>query len=74
MHRYVQGDAAFASPGIYEFLEADDFPYAIRLKGNAVLQDCIAHLRTCSVGSLPNHVRRYYQSRRRPVVSEKWFF
>jgi hypothetical protein len=62
LRRHFRGDAAFASPGIYEFLEAEDFLYAIHLKANAVLQDCIAHLLTRPVDRLPNHVRRYYAS------------
>jgi hypothetical protein len=62
LRRYFRGDAAFAAPDIYEFLEAEGFLYAIRLKGNAVLQECIAHLLTRPVGRPPNHVRRYYAS------------
>ena len=30
LRRYFRGDAAFASPEVYEFLEAEDFSYAIR--------------------------------------------
>tara|TARA_B100000315_G_scaffold32143_1_gene27159 strand:- start:121 stop:1266 length:1146 start_codon:yes stop_codon:yes gene_type:complete len=59
---YFRGDAAFASPDIYEFLEAEGFLYAIRLKANKILQGCIAHLLTRPVGRPPNHVRRYYAS------------
>ncbi|MBT3659843.1 MAG: IS1380 family transposase, partial [Rhodospirillaceae bacterium] len=50
---YFRGDAAFASPDIYEFLEAEGFLYAIRLKANAVLQQCIAHLLTRPIGRPP---------------------
>ena len=32
--RYFRGDAAFANPNIYRFLEDEDYFYAIRLKGN----------------------------------------
>jgi hypothetical protein len=35
--RYFRGDAAFADPNIYCFLEAEDYFYAIRLKGNNIL-------------------------------------
>ena len=59
LRRYFRGDAAFAAPDIYEFLEGEGFLYAIRLKANAVLQECIAHR---PVGRQPNHVRRYYAS------------
>ena len=42
LRRYFRGDAAFASPDIYEFLESEDFLYAIRLPKNQVLQARIA--------------------------------
>src|SRR5580693_4010597 len=38
---YFRGDAAFANPQIYEFLEAEGMGYAIRLPTNRVLQDKI---------------------------------
>ena len=41
---YFRGDAAFASPKMYEYLEAEGFLYAIRLSTNQVLQESIAHL------------------------------
>ena len=59
---YFRGDAAFASPKIYDYLEAEGFLYAIRLPMNQVLQESIAHLLTHPVGRPPNHVRRYYAS------------
>lgn len=62
VRRYFRGDAAFASPDLYEFLEAEGYKYAIRLKANAVLQASIAHLLTRPVGRPPNHVRRFYAS------------
>ena len=43
LRRYFRGDAAFASPEVYEFLEAEDFSYAIWLPANKVLQCSIAH-------------------------------
>ena len=80
--RYFRGDAAFALPGIYEFLEAEGFRYAIRLPANKVLQDSIAHLLKRSVGRPPNHVQRYYASfsyqagswdrKRRVVAKVEW--
>lgn len=42
LRRYFRGDAAFASPDIYEFLEAEGYTYAIRLMANAVLRESIA--------------------------------
>jgi len=82
LRRYFRGDAAFASPDIYEFLEAEGYTYAIRLKANAVLQECISHLLTRPVGRPPNHVRRAYASfsyqagswdrKRRVVAKVEW--
>ena len=46
LRRYFRGDAAFALPGLYEFLEAENYKYVIRLKANKVFQECIAHLLT----------------------------
>src|ERR671928_418117 len=44
--RYFRGDAAFASPEVYRFLEAEGYGYTIRLPANAVLQRSISHLLT----------------------------
>ena len=60
--RYFRGDAAFANPDIYEFLEAEGMGYAIRLPTNRVVQDKIGHLLTRPVGRPPLEVRRYYAS------------
>jgi hypothetical protein len=60
--RYFRADAAFASPEVYEFLEAEDYGYVIRLPTNAVLQRRIAHLLTRPVGRPPHEVRRFYAS------------
>ena len=57
---FFRGDAAFALPDIYEFLEAEGFGYAIRLPANTVLQGNIAHLLKRPVGRPPKEVRRYY--------------
>ncbi len=82
LRRYFRGDAAFASPDIYEFLEAEGFLYVIRLPTNPILQKSIAHLLTRPVGRPPNHVRRYYASfsyqagswdrKRRVVAKVEW--
>ena len=82
LRRYFRGDAAFASPDIYEFLEAEGYTYAIRLKANAVLQESIAHLLSRPVGRPPNHVRRFHASfsyqagtwdrKRRVVAKVEW--
>ena len=80
--RYFRGDAAFASPDIYEFLEAEGYTYAIRLIANAVLQESIAHLLSRPVGRPPIHVRRFHasfsnqagswSSKRRVVAKVEW--
>jgi hypothetical protein len=41
---YFRGDAAFANPEIYDFLEAEGMGYAIRLPANRVLQRKIGYL------------------------------
>jgi hypothetical protein len=47
---YLRGDAAFASPDIYEYLEDNSILYAIRLKANNNLHREIDHLMTRPVG------------------------
>jgi hypothetical protein len=59
---YFRGDAGFAMPKVYEFLEAQGMGYTIRLPVNRVLQDKIAHLLKRPVGRPPQEVRRYYSS------------
>ena len=82
LRRYFRGDAAFASPDIYEFLETEGYKYTIRLKANAILQDRIASLLTRPVGRPPHHVVRTYASfsyqagswdrKRRVVAKVEW--
>ena len=60
--RYLRGDAAFASPEFYAFLEAEGFLYAIRLPENQVLQRRISHLLARPVGRPSQHIKRYYVS------------
>ncbi len=62
LRRYFRGDAAFASPDIYEYLEAEGFGYAIRLPANSVLQGYVAHLLRRPKGRPPMEVRRYFAS------------
>jgi hypothetical protein len=57
---YFRGDAAFANPEIYEFLEAEGIGYTIRLPANTVLQNRVGHLLKRPVGRPPHEVRRYY--------------
>jgi len=60
--RYFRGDAAFADPNIYCFLETEDYFYAIRLKGNNILYGHIEHLLTRPVGRPPKKPIVQYHS------------
>jgi hypothetical protein len=68
---YFRGDAAFANPDIYEFLEVEGMGYAIRLPANRVLQEEIGYLLKRPVGRPPHEVRRYYASFRYQAQSWK---
>src|ERR671938_2056774 len=61
-HLYFRGDAAFASPEVYDLLEAEGASYTIRLPANQVLQNKIGYLLKRPVGRPSNEVRRYYAS------------
>ena len=41
---YFRADARFATPEVYEFLEAERIKYAVRLPTNRVLQERIGYL------------------------------
>ena len=58
VRKYFRGDAAFAKPEIYEYLEEKGFLYAIRLPANQVLQEKIEHLLTRPVGRPPQKTHR----------------
>ena len=80
---YFRGDAAFASPSLYEYLESEGMLYAIRIKANQVLQDSIAHLLRRPIGRPPKYVQRFYASfsyragswdrKRRVVAKVEWY-
>jgi hypothetical protein len=59
---YFRGDAAFANPEIYEFLEAEGIGYTVRLPANNILQGRIGYLLNRPVGRPPHEVRRYFAS------------
>jgi hypothetical protein len=59
---YFRGDAAFAKPEMYEFLEAEGIGYTIRLPANTVLQNRIGHLLKRPIGRPPHEVCRFYAS------------
>src|SRR5438067_2148780 len=79
---YFRGDAAFANPDIYEFLEAEGVGYVIRLPANRILQEEIGYLLKRPAGRPPHEVRRYYASlsyqaqswtkQRRVVTKVEW--
>ena len=79
---YFRGDAAFAAPEMYQYLEAEGFLYAIRIPKNQILQESIGHLLTRPVGRPPKGVLRYYASfsyqagswdrKRRVVAKVEW--
>ena len=58
---YFRGDAAFASPNIYEYLEDKGILYAIRIPANDVLYEDIDHLTTRPVGRPPRN-REYFST------------
>ena len=57
-----RGDAAFAMPSMYEYLESEGIEYAIRLPANQILQTEIAHLLKRPVGRPPHYVQRLYRA------------
>ncbi len=64
-----RGDAAFAQPNMYEFLEAEGIDYAIRLPANQVLQERIGDLLRRPVGRPAHYVQRFYRSFRYQAAS-----
>lgn len=54
LRRFFRGDAAFARPEVYEYLEFERYLYAIRLPANEVLQREIEPLLTRPVGRPSN--------------------
>ena len=80
--RFFRGDAAFALPDLYDYLEVEGYKYTIRLKANSVLQGHIAHLLKRPVGRPPRYVHRFYASfsyqagswsrKRRVVAKVEW--
>jgi len=60
--RFFRGDAAFANPNVYRYLEAEGYFYAIRLIGNPILHHKIEHLMTRPVGRPPKKPIVQYHS------------
>jgi hypothetical protein len=82
VRKYFLGDAAFAKPEIYEYLEENGLLYAIRLPVNDVLYDEVKHLLTRPVGRPSRkpvvwfHDFKYqaasWKKRRRVVAKVEW--
>ena len=82
VRKYFRGDAAFAKPEIYEYLEEKGFLYAIRLPANEVLQGEIRHLLTRPVGRPPqkpivwfsdfNYQAASWERPRRVIARVEW--
>jgi hypothetical protein len=80
--KFFRGDAAFAIPELYTFLEAEGYQYAIRLKSNGLLEREIEHLLTRPMGRPPkkpivrNHDFMYqaasWDKARRVVAKVEW--
>lgn len=81
--KYLRGDAAFAIPELFDYLEANEFGYAIRLRANKVLERRIAHLLRRRSGRSSNQVERHYANftyqakswskPRRVVAKVEWY-
>jgi hypothetical protein len=67
--RFFRGDAAFADPKMYRYLEAERYFYAIRLKRNQILYDKVKHLLTRPVGRPPKNPIVLYHSFRYQAAS-----
>ena len=67
--RFFRGDAAFADPNMYRYLEAERYFYAIRLKDNQILQKKIEHMLTRPVGRPPKKPIILYHSFRYQAAS-----
>ncbi|MDP5878247.1 MAG: IS1380 family transposase [Dehalococcoidia bacterium] len=60
IRRFFRGDAAFARPELYEYLELEGYLYAIRLPANEVLYREIEPFLTRPVGRPPNRPIVWY--------------
>ena len=81
--KFFRGDAGFAAPDIYRLLEHEGYGYAIRLKGNPILERKIEHLLNRPMGRgnpMPDvryHDFEYeagsWSKSRRVVAKVTWF-
>jgi len=80
--KFFRGDAAFADPEVYRYVEGAGYWYAIRLPGNNVLYEAVNHLLRRPVGrpsrepKVLYHSFRYqarsWQKTRRVVAKVEW--
>jgi hypothetical protein len=71
IRHFFRGDAGFADPDVYRYLEAEGYFYVIRLKGNQILYNNIEHLLTRPVGRPPKKPIILYHSFRYQAASWK---
>jgi hypothetical protein len=62
IEKYFRGDAAFAIPELYGYLEEEGYSYAIRLKSNNNLSEKVSHLLTRPVGRPSRKPKVFYHS------------
>ena len=67
--RFFRGDAAFADPRIYRYLEAEGYFYVIQLRSNAVLYEKVEPLLTRPVSRPPKKPIVLYHSFRYQTAS-----
>jgi len=60
--KFFRGDASFAGPDLYRFLEEEKLSYAVRLPANENLQREIEHLLTRPVGRPSKQPKVFYHS------------
>ena len=68
---FFRGDAGFADPHIYRFLEAEGYFCVVRLKGNQIVYNNIEHLLTRPVGRPPKKPIVLYHNFRYQAASWK---
>jgi len=72
LRRYLRADGAFARPELYQYLEQEEFKYAIRLPENAVLRRKLEPLLTPPTDrELSRTVVRYYDIQYRAANWER---
>jgi len=70
IQRFFRGDAAFANPQVYEYLEAEGYLYAIRLPANDVLHREVEPLLTRPVARPSNQPVVWYADF--PYQADSW--